>query len=507
MTADAAGAALATLRETHPPAIAPDAAPRVLVHRGTCGQAAGVERYIDALRGVAGTSLVEAACDGACWAAPAATVIRADASTGASGAAHVHRFARLDESGVAPLEACLGGNCDEASDARGGVMARLGRTDGSLSDALAGGAYAAAAQALAMEPGAVIDGVEALGLTGRGGAHFPTALKWRFASGAPEAPLLVVNAEEGEPGVFKDRHMLEGDPHRLLEGVIIAAHATGAQQVFVYINGQAWNARAAFAQALAEAAEAGIVGDDALGVPVELEIEIRSGAGGYVCGEETVILNSIEGQRPVPRFKPPQITEAGLFGRPTVLNNAETLAAVTLLCDETPPATKLVSLSGAIPRPGLYEVAVDGTSTWATVLAEAGAASDDIEALLLGGPSGLFVPPSQFDEPLEMTALGAGGVVALAVGSDVAAVALDLARYNASESCGECTPCREGTPRLVALLEAPTLDRPRVDQLIDVMTEASLCQLGGMAGRPIASALELFPQAVGLPSDAGVASS
>ena len=498
MTADAA---LKVLREAHPSTGV--AAPCVLVHRGTCGQAAGVERTLDELRAVAGTSLVEAACDGACWAAPAATVIRADSGD----STHMHRFARLDENGVAPLEACMGGNCDDAGDTRGGVMARLGRTDGSLGDALAGGAYVAAAQALAMEPSAVIDAVEALGLTGRGGAHFPTALKWRFASGAAEPPLLVVNAEEGESGVFKDRHMLEGDPHRLLEGVIIAAHATGAERVFVYINGQARNARAAFGQALGETTEAGIVGGDALGAAVDLEIEIRSGAGGYVCGEETVILNSIEGQRPVPRFKPPQITEAGLFGRPTVLNNAETLAAVTLLFDPSPSSTKLVSLSGAISRPGLYEIAVDGTSTWATVLAEAGAASDDIEALLLGGPSGLFVPPSQFDEPLEMAALGAGGVVALAAGSDVAAVALDLARYNASESCGECTPCREGTPRLVELLEAPTLDRLRVDQLIDVMTEASLCQLGGMAGRPIASALELFPQAFGLPSDAGIASS
>ncbi|HJM89739.1 MAG TPA: NADH-ubiquinone oxidoreductase-F iron-sulfur binding region domain-containing protein [Dehalococcoidia bacterium] len=499
MTIDAA---LTALRETHAAA----AEARVLVHRGTCGQAAGVERTLDELRGIAGTSLVEAACDGACWAAPAATVIRADAS--ANGATHVHRFARLDESGVVPLEACLGGDCDGDGDERnGGVTERLGRTDRSLGDALAGGAYAAAAQALAMEPGAVVDAVEALGLTGRGGAHFPTALKWRFASGAAEAPLLVVNAEEGEPGVFKDRHMLEGDPHRLLEGVIIAAHATGAQQVFVYINGQARNAGAAFERALVEATEAGIVGGDALGAAVDLEVEIRSGAGGYVSGEETVILNSIEGQRPVPRFKPPQITEAGLFGRPTVLNNAETLAAATLLFDASPPSTKLVSLSGAVPRPGLYEVAVDGGSTWATVLAEAGAASHDIEALLLGGPSGLFVPPSLFDQPLEMAALGAGGVVALAAGSDVAAVALDLARYNASESCGECTPCREGTQRLVALLEAPALDRPRVDQLIDVMMEASLCQLGGMAGRPIASAIELFPLAFGVGSDAEAASS
>ncbi|MDP6604644.1 MAG: NADH-ubiquinone oxidoreductase-F iron-sulfur binding region domain-containing protein [Dehalococcoidia bacterium] len=466
---------------------------RVLVHGGTCGHAVGVAPHGGFLRQSAGDACAEAACDGACWAAPAATVLRPG---------HSHRFARLDETGVEPLLTCLAGSCDARADDRGerehrgGLMSRLGRTDGTLAGALAAGAYEAAARALAMAPAEVIDAVEAMELTGRGGAHFPTGQKWCFATGG-EPPVLVVNAEEGEPGVFKDRHMLEGDPHRVIEGMLIAAHATGATDACVYINGQARRARAAFEHALAEAAEAGILGGDALGAAVALTIEVRSGAGGYVCGEETVILNSIEGQRPVPRFKPPQITEAGLFGRPTLLNNVETLAAATLLFDPPAAPPKLVPLSGAVARPGLYEVAVDGQATWGSLLeaARGGAhAPPGVGSLLVGGPSGVFVAAEQFDEPLEMAALGAGGLVALAPGGE-ANVTLELARYNARESCGECTPCREGTVRLVELLEAPSLDRPKLDELIDVITEASLCQLGGMAGRPIASALATFPQA------------
>ena len=376
--------------------------PQMLVHRGNCGDAVGVGRYAGELRDAAGDAVADAACDGACWAAPAATVLREG---------HVHPFARLDESGVEPALSCLAGLCDGRDDEPGGttsgLMARLGRTDGTLGAALAAGAYEAVVTALELEPARVLEAVEAMGLTGRGGAHFPVGRKWRFATGG-EPPLLVVNAEEGEPGVFKDRHVLEGDPHRLIEGMIVAAHATGCRRAYVYINGQAKRARAAFERALAEAAGAGVIGDTALGTYVELEIEVRSGAGGYVCGEETVILNSIEGERPVPRFKPPQITEAGVFGLPTLLNNVETLAAVTRLFDADAAPSKLVSLSGAVPRPGLYEVAVDGQSSWASLLAEAGAEPARVQAMLVGGPSGIFVPPNDFDAPLEMGALGAG---------------------------------------------------------------------------------------------------
>ena len=464
----------------------PQPGPRVLVHRGTFGDAAGAAGVADALRERAGELVVDAPCGPDHWAAPSATVI---------GDGQLFHLRRLDESGIEPVLTCLAGDAGiEPEPPLNGLLSRVGVTDGSLRDALAAGAYAAAVRVLATPPEAVIAAIEAQGLTGRGGAHFPTAMKWRFAAAHPQ-PLLIVNAEEGEPGVFKDRVMLEGDPHRLIEGLIIACHAVGAGHAYIYVNGHAHGARAALERALGEATEAGIIGGDALGATVELDIEVRSGAGGYVCGEETVILNSIEGRRPVPRFKPPQITDAGLFGRPSVLNNVETLAAATQLFDEPHVASKLVSLSGAVPRPGLYEVPVDGVTSWRNVLERAGADAAQVQALLLGGPSGVFVPPQHFDAPLEMRALGSGGVVALGADADVDHIVRDLAAYNARESCGECTPCREGTQRLVEMLDEPRLDRPRAEALIEVMAEASLCQLGGMAGRPLTSALEHLPHA------------
>ncbi|GMU39742.1 MAG: hypothetical protein AMXMBFR23_06080 [Chloroflexota bacterium] len=461
---------------------------RLLVHRGTCGDAVGAEAVAERLReALPGAIVAEVACDGACWAAPAATVLRQG---------HVHRFARLDRGIPDTLAACLGGDCADDYAGRGerGLTGRLGRHDRSLGEALGYGAYAALATVAAAPAETVTSLVEMAGITGRGGAHFATAQKWRLAARHPGTKYLVVNAEEGEPGVFKDRHLIEGDPHRLIEGILIAAGAIGVDRAFVYINGQARQARAALEAAIAEAAAAGILDGRAFGNrPVE--IEVRAGAGGYVCGEESVILNSIEGERPVPRYKPPFATDAGLWGRPTVINNAETLCAVTTILENPPPPTKLVPLSGAVARPGLYEVPVDGATTWAGLLALAGTNPHRTAALLLGGPSGRFVTPEEYEQPLTMRALGAGGIVALPLGADLARVTRSLAAYNARESCGECTPCREGTQRLLQLLDAPQAHREQIDALIEVMSEASLCMLGGMAGRPVASALVSFPEA------------
>ena len=500
MTGPAPTPALARLRARIAAQIAPrDAGEatevRVLRHRGTCGDAVGAGAIAIAVA----APVVDAACDGACWAAPAATVV---------GPGHRHRFARLDRGVPGGLAACVRGECDEPQAGGGerGLTARLGRNDGRLADVLAQGGYAAYALAATLPPARTIEAVRVANLTGRGGAHFPAATKWALlaahaasaTSGPPPRTVLVVNAEEGEPGVFKDRHLIEGDPHRLIEGILIACRATGIHEAYVYINGQARNARVAFERALEDARAAGIVDGSALGgagVELPVTVEVRSGAGGYVCGEESVILNSIEGERPVPRFRPPFATDSGLFGHPTLIHNVETLCAATTIFDAAPPPTKLIALSGDVPRPGLYEVPVDGTMTWAGVLAQAGVMPARVRALLLGGPSGRFVPPEELDAPLEMRALGAGGTVVLGAGADIARITRDLAAYNARESCGECTPCREGTQRLVQLLDDPVANRERIDGLIEVMAEASLCALGGMAGRPVASALTSFPDA------------
>ncbi len=485
-----ASAPLARLREQHP---APRL-PRILVHCGTAGNAMGATRYLEELRialGDRSDSVVEAASDGANWAAPAATVAQGT---------YMRRFERLDLHGIDDVIACFNGDCGDEANYAGtggrGLTARLGRNDGTLGDVLAQGGYSALDRALTSTPEQLLDAIEDAGFTGRGGAHFPVATKWRLAAADTHRPrMLVVNAEEGEPGVFKDRHLLEGDPHRLIEGILIAHYAVGFERAYVYINGQARTARAIFENALADAAAAEIFSGAAWNQTFGLKIHVRSGAGGYVCGEESVILNSIEGERPVPRYKPPYATDRGLFGNPTIINNAETLCAITTVFEKPPPPTKLVSLSGDVPRPGLYEIPVDGATTWTSLLVMAGTNPLDVQAILIGGPSGVFVMAEQFEEVLEMRSLGAGGVVAFGSNTDLSQITRELASYNMRESCGECTPCREGTTRMVALLEHPAEHRKEIANLIEILTEGSLCQLGGMAGRPIQSALDQFPTA------------
>jgi NADH:ubiquinone oxidoreductase subunit F (NADH-binding) len=387
----------------------------------------------------------------------------------------------------------------------------------SLDEALAAGAYSGFEKALAMKPEEVVELVRASGLRGRGGAYFPTAIKWDSAREHPGPRYLVVNAEEGEPGVFKDRHLMEGDPHTLVEGVLIAAYAVGAEKAYIYINGQAQLSAWQVELAIKDAREAGLIGEDILGSGFSCEVEIYRGAGGYVCGEESVILNSIEGERAVPRFRPPLPTEHGLFGRPTVINNVETLVNLPLILTEGVewfrsvgtqdfPGTKLISLSGAVQRPGLYEVPM-GT-TIQSIIEECGGGAQEghtITYAVVGGPSGGLMPASMLDVPIQGgmlhpsgPVLGAGGIVVLDERTPLSFVLRELTAYNKDESCGKCTPCREGTDRALALLnkagDAPLSpeDRAELLELCDVMQTASLCGLGQMAPGPIRSALTLF---------------
>ena len=469
---------------------------RILIHRGTAGDAVGVSEYGDRIRGILAEKahlVVDVCSDGANWAAPSATVAQGT---------FMRRFERLDLNGVDEVVECFRGNCGDAEKYAGtgekGITSRMGRNDGSLGDVLSQGAYTALDRVLQLSPEEVINKLSEIGLTGRGGAHFPVARKWQFARAhSDQQKILVVNAEEGEPGVFKDRHMLEGDPHRLIEGILIAHHSVGFESVYIYVNGQAKQARLSLEKALLDAAQAGITSGECWERNFQLTINVRSGAGGYVCGEESVILNSIEGKRPIPRYKPPFATDVGLFGKPTVINNVETLCAVTTLFDNPPLQTKLVSLSGDVPRAGLYEVPVDGAMTWAGMIANSGRNPQEIKALLVGGPSGEFIHFQQFDDVLEMSKLGAGGIVVLNSAADIQHITNSLAAYNKRESCGECTPCREGSERLANLLENVQGNKKKIYELVEIMTESSLCQLGGMAGRPVLSALEQFKQEFG----------
>jgi NADH-quinone oxidoreductase subunit F len=399
------------------------------------------------------------------------------------------------------------------------LLERVGRVlPADLDEALARGVYRGLARALSLPPEAVIDEVRRAGLAGRGGAYFPTAVKWELARRGAPPRYLVVNAEEGEPGVYKDRHLLEGDPHRVVEGALIAAYAFGAERVFIYVNGLAPLARDRIAAAVQQAARHGLVGAAILGSAFSCDIEIREGAGGYVLGEESVLLESIEGRRPMPRVRPPQPVAEGLWGRPTVINNVETLANAGLIVDRgadwfaglgTPGATgtKLVSVSGNVARPGLVEVPL-GTTVRQVLTDLAGGVPDGraLQAILTGGPSGNLVPADRLDALLEPRStevlLGSGNLVALDDRQSLLEAVRRLTRFNAEESCGKCTPCREGVSRMRDILErlgagaAHADDAESLRALCEIAASASLCGLGKMAPNPVASALRHFPLAV-----------
>jgi NADH-quinone oxidoreductase subunit F len=388
------------------------------------------------------------------------------------------------------------------------LLARCGAVDPQRIDgAIAAGAYRGLARANGMEPGEIVQLVQEAGLLGRGGAYFPAAAKWNATRSYPKPRYLVVNAEEGEPGVFKDRYILELDPHLLVEGMLIAARAIEAAAAYVYINGEATTAAAWLRRALDDARERGLFGEP------PLPVEIRRGAGGYVCGEESVILSSIEGQRAVPRLRPPFPVEAGLWGRPTVINNVETLCNLPFILSEGAaafreagteehPGTKVVSVSGAVRRPGVYEVPFGTTLRQIIdVLAGGAAAGQPLRAALCGGPSGSLLPRALWDAPFAPGRLddagaspGAGGIVVIDDAMPIRDVVRHLTAYNAKESCGKCTPCREGTARMRDILDEPAGDaRQRLDELAEAVTGASLCGLGQMAPLPYLSARRYFP--------------
>jgi NADH:ubiquinone oxidoreductase subunit F (NADH-binding) len=317
--------------------------------------------------------------------------------------------------------------------------------------------------------------------------------------------VLLANAEEGEPGIYKDRHLLEGDPHRIVEGLQIAALGIGATEVVVFLNGHAHLARERLLAALERARALG-------SEPVP--VEVRLGSGGYVLGEETAMINVIHGQRAEPLARPPFPAVSGLYASPTVINNVESLANLPELVlqgaewfrstgSEQTPGTKLVSLAGAVRRPGLYEVPL-GTPLRSILDDCGGGSSGPLGALLLGGPSGSILPPSVLDTPYDVQplqavggVLGAGGIVAVLEDQCPVAVVRELTAYNARESCGKCTPCREGTVRLLAMFDHfPDTDLAVLNDLNDVLAFGSLCGLGQMAPNPVRALMRHFGDVV-----------
>jgi NADH-quinone oxidoreductase subunit F len=353
-------------------------------------------------------------------------------------------------------------------------------------------------------------------LLGRGGAAFPTGVKWQAVATQPARPhYFVCNADESEPGTFKDRVLLENDPFSVLEALTIAGYATAAERGYVYIRGEYPLATRLLEQAIEQARARGFLGDDVMGEGVRFDVEIRRGAGAYICGEETALFNSIEGRRGEPRNKPPFPVTHGLFGKPTGINNVETLANVLEILRIGGPAyaatgtgdstgTRLFCLSGAVERPGVYEVECGTSLRDLLSLAGPPPAGRSLRAVLLGGAAGSFVTPEELDLPLSFegaraadVTLGSGVVMAFDDTADMQDIVLRIAAFFRDESCGQCVPCRVGTVRQEEALHRLTAgtngSRPRELQLLSdvaqVMRDASICGLGQTASGAVQSAI------------------
>ncbi|MCC6221938.1 MAG: NAD(P)H-dependent oxidoreductase subunit E [Thermoleophilia bacterium] len=457
-------------------------------------------------------------CLGQCDRAPAALLVEAGdqprAHVLAPVAAHAVLAALDGTAAFVDPRPCV----PQAGDASLRLLRRVGRVDPrSLDDYRAAGGYAALRRAFELGAEGVIRELVDSKLVGRGGAAFPTGRKWEAVARQPGRPhYLVCNADESEPGTFKDRLLLEGDPYAVIEAMTIAGLATSCARGYLYLRGEYPLAAEILEQALAEARGRGFLGDDILGQGFDFEIELRKGAGAYICGEETAIFNSIEGYRGEPRNKPPFPVEVGLFGKPTLVNNVETLANVLDIVLEGGPAyaargteastgTKLFCVSGHVGRPGVYELAFGATLGELLALAGGVAGGRRLGAVLLGGAAGGFVGPDALGLPLTFegaraagASLGSGVVLVLDESADLGRLLRRIAAFFRDESCGQCVPCRVGTVRQEEALARLLSGQPRggeralIAEVGRCMRDASICGLGQTASSAIESALGLL---------------
>ncbi|MFD9136067.1 NADH-ubiquinone oxidoreductase-F iron-sulfur binding region domain-containing protein [Streptomyces bottropensis] len=482
---------------------------------GAAELCAGVEARLGPGSGV---SVQRGPCLGLCERAPAALAIKAGdpVRTAVAAPATVE---------AAVLAASAPDSADEeppavmavpqAQDPSLTLLSRVGVVDPtSLDDYRAHGGYTALRRAFELGPAGVIREVTDSGLVGRGGAAFPTGRKWQATASQPDRPhYLVCNADESEPGTFKDRVLMEGDPFSLVEAMTIAGYATGAHRGHLYLRGEYPRALRRLENALAQARARGLLGDDVLGQGYTFDIEIRRGAGAYICGEETALFNSIEGYRGEPRSKPPFPVEKGLFGKPTVENNVETLVNVLPILTMGAPAyaaigtggstgPKLFCVSGSVDRPGVYELPFG--ATLGDLLALAGV-RERLRAVLLGGAAGGFVRPDELDIPLTFegtreagTTLGSGVVMAFDDTVPLPRLLLRIAEFFRDESCGQCVPCRVGTVRQEEALHriagrtgaAAAGDIALLREVGRAMRDASICGLGQTAWNAVESAID-----------------
>ncbi len=468
-------------------------------------------------RGKDGATWLRSPCLGLCEQAPAALVTQAGeapverAIGGATSAGLLAALTEMPTTTQAP-------RLPQFGDPGLRLLRRIGHVDPeSLDDYRAKGGYAALRRAVALGPDGVIREVIDSKLVGRGGAAFPTGRKWDAVAKAPVRPhYLVCNADESEPGTFKDRVLMEEDPFALLEAMTIAGYATGCETSYLYLRGEYPLAAERLGHAIGSARARGFLGDDVMGHGFRFDVELRRGAGAYICGEETALFNSIEGYRGEPRNKPPFPVVSGLFSKPTVINNVETLVNVLDVVLESGPGfaktgtegstgTKLFCVSGHVARPGLYEVRFGTTLEALLHMAGGVPGGRKLRTVLLGGAAGSFVTPEETSVPLTFegtraigASLGSGVVVALDDSIDLMDLALRIAAFFRDESCGRCVPCRVGTVRQEEalhriarkrLLGSEDDEAALLREIGEVMRDASICGLGQTAASAIASAV------------------
>ena len=456
-------------------------------------------------------------CLGVCERAPAALALDAGDPPRATVLAPATADAIIAED--APEESPAEAAVPQAGDDSLVLLRRIGVVDpDSLDSYRANGGYQALRRAFALGPAEVIREVTDSGLVGRGGAAFPTGRKWDSTARQPDHPhYLVCNADESEPGTFKDRVIMEADPYAVIEAMTIAGYATGCAHGYIYLRGEYPRCLRRLENAITRARERGLLGERILGHDYAFDIEVRRGAGAYICGEETAIFNSIEGYRGEPRSKPPFPVEKGLFGKPTVVNNVETLVNVLPILTDGAQAyagsgtdrstgTKLFCLSGTVRRPGLYELPFGATLRDLLELAGGVPEGRTLRAVLLGGAAGSFVGPDELDVPLTFegtreagTTLGSGVILACDDSVDLGGVLLRIAAFFRDESCGQCVPCRVGTVRQEEALQRLArgvdgdADIALLREVGAAMRDASICGLGQTAWNAVESAIDRFP--------------
>ena len=505
----------------------------IRVGMSTCGLAAGAQATYTALEHAVHArklpvTLQRTGCVGACHREPLVEVIQGDASILYGPVKPATVDALLDRHFGKPATATDGWTVSSQADRKDYTF--LGRQvkvttqlcgiidPHSLDDYLAHDGYQALRLALAMTPEAIIQAVKDARLRGRGGAGFPTGTKWEIGHRQPgRMKFLICNADEGDPGAFMDRTMIEGDPHRLLEGMLIAAHAIGASRGYIYIRAEYPLAVKALHEAIDQARAYGVIGKNILGSGMDFDFVVKEGAGAFVCGEETALMRSIEGNRGMPTMRPPYPSEHGLWGYPTNINNVETYASVPSIVLNGPDwfsamgtarsgGTKAFALAGAVQNSGLVEIPIG--MTLREMIYDIGGGCRDgraFKAVQLGGPSGGCIPAELLDtridyEDLKATGaiMGSGGMIV----ADETTCMVDIARYfltfTQDESCGKCIPCRVGTRKMLNMLTAFTQGRGKVEDLdrlrslCDTVHKASLCGLGQTAPNPVLTTLRYF---------------